>query len=364
MVLRLKYSYIREYQPANPIAPIHFAMKLYSRFFAVAVMVAIAMVSIAESRVRQLHGERIAEVPVADSVGDSRLWDFSSASFAGRMSVGYTTSGDTLLMELLPSVRSDFAIYGDSIWLTALEGRRWKCTLDSILLGGNSSDSVTGTLGIDLSQRLAVDGVARQTLSKGHRAVMAPGDTLAGISLFTLAINGRNALTDTLQRPFEVQIRYWLAETESAPIAIERSAYFGFGIREYYACIFPPGQQQQYETDSVGGKIVKAVRSTGAYNGGIQDLIAKKNTESPAKAIPTPAGACNADVRTDGTKIRVVLSPDVATADVVLCDIAGRVIESHAGVADSVSFDGLPPGDYLVSVSGTDWRITEKIHIR
>lgn len=99
-------------------------------------MVAIAMVSIAESRVRQLHGERIAEVPVADSTGVSRLWDFSSASFAGRMSVGYTTSGDTLLMELLPSVRSDFAIYGDSIWLTALEGRRWKCTLDSILLGG------------------------------------------------------------------------------------------------------------------------------------------------------------------------------------------------------------------------------------
>lgn len=322
---------------------------------------AAASVVTAQIRSAAIHGWEISGIPEADSAGNNVTWDFTTAEVLGKISGGYISSGDTLIMEALPQVRSDYAVSGGSVRLIAVEGRRWRCTLDSILLGQNASDSLKGILGIDLSQRLSVEGVACQTLSNGHRAIMAPGDTLTDVSIVEMTFRGVMITTDSVRMQAHASKRYWLSAAR-CPIAIETSASIEGCISECRTYLFPPGENASVAEGMPSTRIFRAAGFGPAPVYGLKHYGVADCGDS--RHAPVGLGDGNAYITVSDNEIEITVAPEAAPAEVVLCDIAGRVIEAHAGVAVSIPTSALPPGEYLVSVSGVGWRITEKITLR
>lgn len=339
-------------------------MKFLSRIITIASFLILAAASVVTAQIRSatIHGWEISGIPEADSAGNNVTWDFTTAEVVGKISGGYMASGDTLIMEALPHVRSDYAISGGSVRLIAVEGRRWRCSLDSILLGQNASDSLKGILGIDLSQRLSVEGVACQTLSNGHRAITAPGDTLTDVSVVEMTFRGVMITTDSVRMQAHASKRYWLSAATRCPIAIETSASIEGCISECRAYLFPPGENASVAEGMPSTRIFRAADFGPAPVYGLKHY--GETDRGDSRHAPVGLGDGNADITVSDNEIEITVAPEAAPAEVVLCDIAGRVIEAHAGVAVSIPTSALPPGEYLVSVSGVGWRITEKITLR
>lgn len=332
----------------------------------IVIMMAGAIAAAAQKRLLELHGNRITEVPDPDSTGVGLMWDFTTSGSEGVVTATYMESGDSLVMEFLPTVRSDFAVKGDTPILTVAEGNRWRFKTDSLRPLNAERDSIAGILGIDLSRRMSVEGVLSKTITGGHRAIVQQGDTICGISLLVIGITGSAAISDSLCRQFASISRYWLTEGGRYPIAIERGVTSGDEIREYCAAVFPPDQQPEGENDIAADRLFSAVRSAGSIRsplpGEIKNISGRQRSDGLASDVADRAG--QAVITASGKTIHVAIAADGGAADVLLCDVAGRVIESHPGVTDGISIDGLPPGEYLVSVSGESWRVTEKKILR
>jgi hypothetical protein len=73
----------------------------------------------AEEKVVQIGGVELSAMNVAD---EAEIWDFSNRDVMCRMSLQYFSRGDSVVMELLPVVRCDYAAEDDSLRLMVAEG--------------------------------------------------------------------------------------------------------------------------------------------------------------------------------------------------------------------------------------------------
>ena len=70
------------------------------------------------------------------------------------------------------------------------------------------------------------------------------------------------------------------------------------------------------------------------------------------------------EVRVDGQAVAVNAFAETGQVDILLCDVAGRVLDSRRGVTSPVVFGDLRPGEYVVAVECGNRHFAEKISIR
>lgn len=309
----------------------------------------------AEEKVVQIGGVELSAMNVAD---EAEIWDFSNRDVMGRMSLQYFSRGDSVVMELLPVVRCDYAAEDDSLRLMVAEGVSWRCQIDSAQQSG-SLMQVKGTLSCNLSRKFDVRGCLSQKSSPGNTVILEPGDTIRSALLVEQTFEGiasELCVDDSVSHSLIASRRYWYAEGSQYPIAIELKCHFSSKCVGDYVYIFPlnehPANQEQKNDQQERAFYNTTFESKTTYG-----------AENNALSGTIPLESDKIIVSADNDCINVALPGEVDSADVILCDIQGRVLEAHKGAMLQTSFSNLRPGEYLISVSGADWRVTKKISI-
>lgn len=319
----------------------------------------------ASVQISRITGSAIEALAAADSADSIKVWDFSSCQTLGRASLQYIAKGDSVVMELLPELRSDFKVRGDSLWLTALEGRSWRCLTDTVRILPLSSDSTESTLSFHLSRRFMIEGIMEYNVSSGHSVIIHPGDTITGVRLLTLSFSGHvSREEDEFQEKGHVfkkitaERRYWIYNGSVWPIATDCRLHVCGVIYINKAYLFPPEEhpQQSVSANAIASPLVHGTVMPGNRSADLTDHASFSDDISTEELNPV--------ISVDGYSVTVALASGMGQSDILLCDIAGRVLESHKRVELGTSFHGLRPGEYLISVSCGRTRVTEKISIR
>lgn len=318
-----------------------------------------------ENRIVRLPGS-IVETVSADSVGSRVVWDFSRHSILGQCALQYVFQGDSAVMELLPEFRSDYSISGDSICLAAMEGRTWRCLTDTLSMLPHYNGPASGSLSINLSRKFDIKGNAGESVSYGHTVITAPGDTVTDVRLLTLSFSGEltEATADSLVRTHasghvEAERRYWIAGGAAYPLATDWRLVLPDGTTDSRIYVFPSAVQAS-EADLANAPKSPAARASADRQIKKQPDYGIEKNKHGGPRFEEIRPKINA---TDNTVI-ITLGAGSASADILLCDIAGRVIEARRGVELQTIFAGLVPGEYLVSILMGETRTTEKIIIR
>ena len=313
------------------------------------ILTIVESVSVVAHQPVDIPGFELSSQNVTD---EHEVWDFSDRETINKMSLQYFGHGDSVVMEMLPMVRCDYAIDGDSLRLMAAEGVSWRCQIDSLQQSGNLM-KLNGTLSSNLSRKFDVTGWLLQKSSSDNTVVLEPGDTIRNVLLVEQSFEGKAielCLNDSAVHTLTAQRKDWFAENSQYPIAIELKCYFSGNLAGDYAYIFPLNKQEQ-----------KKDQQDRILQNRLFESNPTQSDKNNAQSGTIPFESDKLVVSTDNGRIDVGLPSGIDSADVILCDIQGRVLEAHKGVLFQTSFSNLRPGEYLVNISSADWRITKKI---
>lgn len=312
--------------------------------------------------VMRLSGIEVAPLS-ADTVVSGMLWDFSGSKVMGSGVLQYISRGDTAVMELLPDLRSDYAISGDFVRLTAVEGRTWLCRADSLTVLPLHDGSLSASLSMHLSRRMSFSGICMQSVSRGHTVILAPGDTISGVSLLTLSASGMLAdvAADSLPQSgaglrVEASRRYWFAAGGAYPLATDWHLLVPDGLDCGKAYVFPPHEQPH--DAAVARAAMSPLSRTVAGQYSAAPRVYGADTGGPRHEATLPV------VSVDGRNISVMLAAASGAAGVTVYDILGRLVAGRSVVSRHIAFTHLLPGEYLVCIESESIRYSEKILIR
>ena len=293
-----------------------------------------------------------------DMASESNVRDFSGSDKISQARLQYFIMRDSVVMELLPVLRSDYLISSDSVWLTTMEGSSWKFNVDSLSMN-QSVNRVRGLASSNLSRKFNLEGLYRRKVAQNQTVILEPGDTVRNAKYIEQIIDCASvepSIAESQTERANITRRYWFAENSIYPIAVELSIKTPWTYNQQYTYIFPLNEHPVSPTKN---DEPKNISTKSLYNVQNSDF-AENDTRMLYGELPFKFDSTEIDAYDGNIEIRLPIEEDV---DVMLCDVAGRVIESRNAVRLQTSFCNLTNGVYLVSVSGANWRATYKISI-
>ena len=354
-----------------------FAMGVMRKLGTIIAAVVIFTGSLAWGNVTGVQGRSVAWDAVADSVSEAVVWDFSDAETTGRARLRYVAVGDSMVMEFLPSVRCDFRIHGDSLFLERLEGRTWRAETGGCPIRPGSVDAGHYHLSRDLAERWIMDGVTASSVADGQTAILQPGDTIRDARLFQITFSGTMhaagddyGTIDSTGQAVRVTRRYWFAPESDYPVAVGQEVACGAAdMAGTY--LFPldghpqsdgPARRNAPAMATIGALARMAEGKAGDLAGGGMSRRSATTTTGASKSQLWDGK--EPEVRVDGQAVAVNAFAETGQVDILLCDVAGRVLDSRRGVTSPVVFGDLRPGEYVVAVECGNRHFAEKISIR
>lgn len=311
---------------------------------------------------------------------NSNIWDWSmKAEVRKAFDARFKWSNDSCLSTILPGIRHDFMICGDSIWRTAVETHFLRLSDTIPMLYGAGSElslSVTprhfATRGrafhseyIDGHGESETAGIGRGTLVLPH------GDTISNVSLtlhrsrqelvFSMRSHPdvRDLADTTVSRMTRTTETYtWRSAAYSVPLAqttVATDSVCGqpYGQPRVSAWICPP--------------IYQPLRS---MESNVPDAWKTGNGTSPKSRATPSLASLDVSVGDGGISVSGTADAD-GSIEMLLTDISGRVFASRSpqpcsrGSVVRWSVDRLPAGSYLLYIrQNDDAPYVEKIIIR
>ncbi len=306
------------------------------------------------------------EAPEFDECAE--LWDFSGAAYSGKeITVRLKNWGDTVISAILPGVRHDFHISGDTVFITCSESRFTRINYHGAIehtLSGSTISRQFGVSGRAFScdslygyGRCIAGAVGRGTL------VMHMGDTIADVVLhrtilhYNVATDRTHADNDSLVTKRTVTRYSWISPGSVFPLATASVTHDTIGekaISPVSLCLmsapsFQPDSKSS-ASRSAGGQNDNGTASNKAYD--LFRHITVNQTDKNVDVTVTVAREC-----------------DVA---IMLCDLYGRVfalrrsVNARSDMAANHVFDGsgLPPGEYIITITAGHQRTNKKFILR
>ena len=262
-------------------------------------------------------------------------------------------------MELLPVLRSDYLISSDSVWLTTMEGFSWKFNVDSLSMN-QSVNRVRGLASSNLSRKFNLDGVCLRKLAQNQTVILEPGDTIRNAKYLEHTIDCssvESSIAEAQTQRVKVTRRYWFAEHSIYPIAVELDINAPWVENQQYTYIFPLYEHPVRSTMNDEPEQISPKSLYNVQNSGFADYDSRVSYGE----LPFEFNSIEIDTYDGNVEIHL---PNEEEVDIMLCDVAGRVLESQYGVRLQTSFSNLTDGTYLISISGRNWRVTQKITTR
>ena len=335
-------------------------MKLRNLISTILLLLAAVGVCSADARggVVRIGGFELSVSP-RDAASESNVRDFSESDKISQAGLKYFTRGDSVVMELLPVLRSDYLISSDSVWLTTMEGSSWKFNVDSLSMN-QSVARVRGLASSNLSRKFYLDGVCLRELAQNQTVILEPGDTIRNAKYLEHTIDCSSvepSIAEAQTQRVKVTRRYWFAENSIYPIAVELDINAPWVENQQYTYIFP---LYKHPVRSIMNDEPEQISPKSLYN--VQNSgFADYDSRMSYGELPFEFNSIEIDTYDGNVEIHL---PNEEEVDVILCDVAGRVLESQFGVRLQTSFSNLTDGAYLISISGRNWRVTQKITTR
>lgn len=281
-----------------------------------------------------------------DDSKSNAVLDFSAFGIVGDAEVKYIEACDSVIMELLPDCRCDFLIRGDSCRLLHVEGRTWRAD-GAIAIGSSGVCGVSADISRFLSEKYSFEGLVRQTVTAGATAIFACGDTLGGLSVFRIGIDGIARPADGRPAaPVSVNRTYLFQKQSALPVAIV-TEYDGNIVSSY---VFKP-------SENAGETLRQQIAHT---NQALPLRHLRADNLRPSVGVDrlqplTEAHRQGCSIVLSGADLSVGFDDsENFTVQVVLCDVAGRMIPASSASEAGVWFKGLPPGYYVLGLTAND----------
>ncbi len=317
-------------------------------------------------KLRSLEGLSLDGQALTDSIANGMVWDFSQAQPIGRISARYFSRDDSVVMELMPDCRLDYARSFSAPRLICIEGRTWRIVTDSVPIDGQHISGDTASISMDLSRRLALKGVTRQNLTSGHTVIFEAGDTLRNTILLHIRFDGSSKWLDgdSAMNAVAASRMYWFAGNDPWPVAV------GSIVDDRYTSlyIFPKSLNDSQNTPS------KEIASYSPYVA-IQNhdyllsrAIARNpgyNREETGAPSDLTEELLHAGIQTSvsDSRLTVTVPEGIEVGKPLLTDILGRVIPPTHRSETQIIFDTLPAGDYIFTVTINSRPLTHKFYI-
>lgn len=319
-----------------------------------------------------LSGQNIPE--------DSLILDLSDAGRSGQAVLRYLWHGDSTVSEMLPAVRCDFSVCGDSLILHRLEGRTWSLTTDSAVITGRRTPPEERRpgglcdmrLSRNLSQYCLLRGVWSVSCSFGHTLIPEPGDTLRNVSGLHFRFDGFC---------YDSSPDFMIADSMAAEHATITRSYLwcdGLSYPQAIADCYAIGNRMSHDMYVFPKSIQSAANVNRAEMPTPDRLFPTRN---PAYS-PTTRNEIYSPGKNTSMQPSVVISlsagnvtvtfPDDSgnysdTADgfagVWLCDILGRRYPPDTAGGGIATFRNLPAGEYILTIAAADGNISQKLII-
>lgn len=303
-----------------------------------------------------VDGSRVSAVLTIDSMMATKVWDFSEGEIFSRAKFFTDNDGDSLLMEFLPVLRTDFRTVGNQTNVKRLEGRDWFFNIDSMgSVPSSDSQSIHGQYRKYQQTDERFDGLLALSESYGHTAIFSAGDTLRNVLAVELNIkisiyghSPDSLVSNPATRTNIFRIVRLYASESDFPIAVcMESDYNGRLADGSTVYIFPltehPSQYQLASRPQQKNR-PHSPPSRSAYNGG------DDGNHGSIQSIPQNA----ITVSTDGNTLTVSTDCHLLPADIMVYDISGRLLSTQRITSTVTTFTGIPSGEILFTLYPDD----------
>lgn len=266
---------------------------------------------------------------------EGELIDLSDAPVTEAYETHYRVYGDTLVCRSLPGMRDWFVLRDSSLWTVGANDRVTRHAYSRgvpylppylALSVRRTTDSLTVSAIDSRPSTLAVSSTL--SVSPGPGFILAAGDTVPR----TVEVRELSIRTDSAGATVTLSDRRWYADGLMFPVVEEWGIVAGDGLYATLTICPPSEQPHPGGAESRGGGVFRA--------------------------SPRPYVEECVDIVRHGDMLTAGSHPDDTSISV--CDIQGRLMRTGTG---SVSTGGLPPGWYIITVSGASGETPVKFRI-
>ena len=321
--------------------------------------------------IRAMNGLAVEGAIERDSVYSEGIFDFSGLQHTGRITARYFGRGDSIVMELMPDCRTDFATdsLGDKK-IIRLEGRTWRAEIDSLAIDGFSTHANSASMSVDLSSRFTIHGVYQQKSYSGYTVIFEAGDTLRDVRLLCIDFHGNSKALygDSLSSSLSLTRCYWFAPDSQWPVAVATNVDSNWGGEFQSLYLFPESMQSlahENKSSSPTDSPYKNVTFKPLDNPTIARHVTNIPNVMRSLRSDTSDGFTADDIQTfiNGNQLIIHHRDGDEATDFILCDLLGRTIPASTSVGNQITFYHLPTGDYILSYTINGERQSHKIYI-
>ncbi len=270
----------------------------------------------------------VIEASMPEKLPTEGIIDLSDASVTRAYDTHYRVYGDTLVCRSQPGMRDWFLLRAGALWNVGANDRVTRQAFSHGVLYlpaeyTESDYSCTDTLTVSTIDADPTKVFVNSSLEMAPGpAFIIYGDTIQS----TVGVSELRVIRESGDSTVSTFSRRWYAEGCIIPV-VEETGIMNGGNKYSTLTVCPPSEQLSADTPvSRGGGIFKAPQ------------------------LPDSTGDEPIDIVRQGEFITTGNAPDDDASSFYVCDIQGRLMRTGSG---KVSTYGLPPGWYIVTVTGS-----------
>lgn len=281
----------------------------------------------------------VIDASMPETIPMEGIIDLSDASVTRAYDTHYRVYGDTLVCRTMPGMRDWFVLRDGALWNVGANNRVARHAFSHGVLYlpaeyAETAYSCADTLTVNAIDAVPTTVTVNSTLgmAPGPAFILTYGDTIPS----TVEVSELRVLQGSGGTTISTFSRRWYADGYIIPV-VEETGVLDGGELYSTLTVCPPSEQP--------------IADMPLSRGGLKFGAPQQRDNSDERCI---------DIVRQGDFITTGNAPGDDGTRVSVCDIQGRVIRTGVG---KVPTDGLPPGWYIITVTGSGLRSSVKFRI-